>query len=47
MIDGNVVMRWLDQSSQHQASTADKIGGSVWDIRGDLEAVGGGGLGYL
>jgi cleavage and polyadenylation specificity factor subunit 1 len=47
MIDGNVVVRWLDQSSQHQASTADKIGGSVWEIRGDLEGVGGGGLGYL
>lgn len=47
MIDGNVVLRWLDQSSQHQASTADKIGGSVWDIRGDLEGIGGGGLGYL
>ena len=47
MIDGNLVMRWLDQSSQHQASLADKIGATIWDIRGDLEAVGGAGLGYL
>lgn len=47
MIDGNLVQRWLDQSSQHKASTADKIGGTVWDIRGDLEGIGGGGLGYL
>jgi cleavage and polyadenylation specificity factor subunit 1 len=47
MIDGNVVQRWMDQSSQHKASTADKIGGTVWDIRSDLEGIGGGGLGYL
>ena len=47
MIDGNVVQRWLDQSSQHKSSLADKVGGSVWDVRADLEAIGGGGLGYL
>ena len=47
IIDGNVVQKWLDQSSQHKASTADKCGGSVWDVRGDLEAIGGGGLGFL
>ena len=47
MIDGNVVQKWLDQSSQHKSSMADKVGGSVWDVRADLEAIGGGGLGYL
>ena len=47
IIDGNVVQKWLDQSSQHKSSTADKCGGTVWDVRGDLEAIGGGGLGYL
>lgn len=47
MIDGDLVGRWLDQSSQHQASAADKIGGRVWEVRADLEGVGGAGLGYL
>ena len=47
MIDGNVVQRWLDQSSQHQASIADKAGGTRWLIRSDLESIGGGGLGFL
>jgi cleavage and polyadenylation specificity factor subunit 1 len=47
IIDGNVVQKWLDQSSQHKSLTADKCGGSVWEVRGDLEAVGGGGLQFL
>ena len=47
IIDGNVVQKWLDQSSQHKSSMADKCGGTVWDVRGDLEAIGGGGLGFL
>jgi cleavage and polyadenylation specificity factor subunit 1 len=47
IIDGDVVARWLDQSAQHQASAADKIGGRVWEVRGDLEGVRGGGLGFL
>lgn len=47
MIDGNLVRRWLVQSSQHKTSTADKVGGTVWDIRSDLEAIDGSGLGYL
>jgi cleavage and polyadenylation specificity factor subunit 1 len=47
IIDGNVVQKWLDQSSQQKSSTADKSGGAVWDIRVDLEAIGGGGLGFL
>jgi hypothetical protein len=37
------VQKWLDQSSQHKSSTADKCGGTVWDVRVDLEAIGGGG----
>ena len=47
MIDGSLVQKWLDQSSQHKASTADRAGGTVWDVRGDLEAIGGAGLGFL
>lgn len=47
MVDGNLIKRWMDQSSQHKSSTADKAGGAVWDIAADLEAVGGAGLAYL
>lgn len=47
MIDGSMVQKWLDQSSQHKSFMADKVGGSVWDVRADLEAIGGGGLGFL
>jgi cleavage and polyadenylation specificity factor subunit 1 len=47
IIDGSVVQKWLDQSSQHKSSMADKCGGTVWDVRGDLETIGGGGLGFL
>jgi len=47
MIDGEVVKRWLDQSSQHKYSLADRVGGTVWDVRSDLEAIGGAGLGFL
>ena len=47
MVDGSIVRRWLDQSSQHKANMADKIGGTVWDISADLEFIGGEGLGFL
>ena len=47
MVDGNMVQKWLDQSSQHKSSTADRCGGTIWDIRADLEGIGGGGLGCL
>jgi cleavage and polyadenylation specificity factor subunit 1 len=43
MIDGSLVLRWQHQSSQHKASMADKIGGTVWDIRSDVESIGGAG----
>jgi len=47
MIDGTIVRRWLELSSQHKVGLADRAGGSVWDVRADLEGVLGGGLGYL
>jgi len=47
LIDGNLVRRWSGQSTPQQSSTADKAGASVWEVRGDLEAVSGRGLGYL
>ena len=47
MIDGNLLQRWLDLSTQRKAEIASRVGADVWDIRGDLEAIGGAGLGYL
>ena len=47
MIDGQLVKRWLEQSSQHKYSLADRVGGTVWDIRSDLEAISGATIGYL
>lgn len=47
MIDGEMVKRWLYQSSQHKYNHADRVGGSVWDLRADIEGIGGAGLGYL
>lgn len=47
IIDGNVVQKWLDQSSQHKSLTADKCGGTLWEVQGDLETIGGRGLGFL
>lgn len=38
-IDGQVVKRWLDQSSQHKLGLADRAGATVWDIKADLDAV--------
>lgn len=47
MIDGEMVRRWLYQSSQHKYNHADRVGGTVWDLRADIEGIGGAGLGYL
>lgn len=47
MIDGNLVGRWKDQSTQQRSSMANKVGGTVWDLRADLESIGGAGLGFL
>lgn len=48
VIDGDVARRWLELSSQHKASVADKAGArAVWQVRGDLEAVLGGGMGWM
>lgn len=47
MIDGQIVKRWVEQSSQHKAQLADRVGGTLWEVRSDLEAVGGAGLGFL
>jgi cleavage and polyadenylation specificity factor subunit 1 len=47
MLDGTVLGRWCELSSQRKAEACAKVGFEEWVIRGDLEIVGGGGLGYL
>ncbi len=45
VIDGDLVRRWWEVSTQQRVNSADKAGGSVWEVRSDLGGVGGGGLG--
>ena len=45
VIDGDLVRRWWEVSSQQKSNAADKAGGDVWDVRADLAVVGGGMLG--
>lgn len=47
MIDGTLLRQWLDLGKQRQTEIATRVGASEWEIKADLEAVGGGGLGYL
>ena len=47
MIDGTLLGQWLDLGKQRQTEIAGRIGASEWEIKADLEVVGGGGLGYL
>ncbi len=49
MIDGDLVKRWLELSSQHKASLADKVGArGIWEVRSDLEMIlGNSGMGFL
>lgn len=47
MVDGTLVRQWLNLGRTRQAEIAGRVGASEWEIRGDLEVVGGDGLGYL
>ncbi|KAJ5677429.1 Cleavage/polyadenylation specificity factor A subunit C-terminal [Penicillium maclennaniae] len=47
MIDGNLLRQWLSLGKQRQAEIAGRIGAKEWEIRADLETVGGDGLGYV
>ncbi|CAL5868815.1 uncharacterized protein PFLUO_LOCUS3042 [Penicillium psychrofluorescens] len=47
MVDGNLLRQWLDLSRQRQAEIAGRVGATEWEIRADLESIGGNGLGYL
>lgn len=47
MVDGTLVRQWLDLSRQRQSDMAGRVGATEWEIRADLEVIGGDGLGYL
>lgn len=46
IIDGNLVRRWWEISTQQRVASADKAGGSIWEVRADLDLISGGGLGF-
>lgn len=46
MIDGNLLLRWLDMGAQRKAEIAGRVGADVGAIRTDLEKLHGG-LAYL
>lgn len=47
MVDGNLLRQWLNLGKQRQAEIAGRVGATEWEIRGDLETIGGDGLGYV
>ncbi|CAI7630992.1 unnamed protein product [Penicillium bialowiezense] len=47
MVDGNLLRLWLNMGKQRQAEIAGRVGASEWEIKGDLESIGGDGFGYL
>ena len=47
MIDGKLLGRWLDLGQQRKMEIASRVGADEWEIRADLETIGGAGLGYL
>lgn len=47
MVDGNLLRLWLNMGKQRQAEIAGRVGATEWEIKADLETIGGDGLGYL
>lgn len=47
MLDGNLLNQWLNLSTQRKTEIASRVGASEWEIKADLESIGGDGLGYL
>ena len=46
VIDGTILMRWMELGSQRRAEVAGRVGVDVEEVRDDLAALMGG-LGYL
>lgn len=47
MVDGSLLRLWLGLGRQRRMEIAARVGASEWELRGDLERVGGSGLGFL
>ncbi|KAJ5779063.1 hypothetical protein N7457_006783 [Penicillium paradoxum] len=47
MVDGNLLRLWLNMGKQRQAEIAGRVGATEWEIKADLETIGGDGFGYL
>ncbi|GAB1198226.1 mRNA cleavage and polyadenylation factor subunit [Aspergillus pseudonomiae] len=47
MLDGKLLFQWLDMSKQRKVEIASRVGANEWEIKADLEAISGEGLGYL
>ncbi|KAJ5753862.1 uncharacterized protein N7511_008015 [Penicillium nucicola] len=47
MVDGNLLRLWLNMGKQRQVEIAGRVGATEWEIRADLETIGGDGFGYL
>ncbi|CAG8367489.1 unnamed protein product [Penicillium salamii] len=47
MVDGNLLRLWLNMGKQRQTEIAGRVGATEWEIKGDLESIGGDGFGYL
>ncbi|RLL99794.1 mRNA cleavage and polyadenylation factor subunit [Aspergillus turcosus] len=47
MLDGNLLYQWLDMGQHRKMEIAARVGAHEWEIKADLEALGGDGLGYL
>ncbi|KAF7593874.1 mRNA cleavage and polyadenylation factor subunit [Aspergillus hancockii] len=47
MLDGKLLSQWLDMSKQRKTEIASRVGANEWEIKADLEAISGEGLGYL
>ncbi|KAL4784284.1 CPSF A subunit region-domain-containing protein [Aspergillus varians] len=47
MLDSNLLFQYLDMSKQRKVEIAGRVGAKEWEIKADLEVIGGDGLGYL
>ncbi|RAL07489.1 cleavage/polyadenylation factor CFT1 [Aspergillus homomorphus CBS 101889] len=47
MLDGNLLFQWLGLSKQRKTEIASRVGANEWEIKADLQSIGGDGLGYL
>ncbi|OQV04048.1 CPSF A subunit domain-containing protein [Cladophialophora immunda] len=45
VIDGDLARRWWETSTQQRVNSADKAGGSIWELRADLAMLTGANLG--